>query len=104
MKFYEKQILAAVCVPISFADRFEIIFDPFKGRQSKCCILLVKLKPSLFDHLARTAMKNLNRELNPQESAAWSELKRMKQIQTPRNLCDMKYLPQNQFTSPLAVC
>lgn len=71
---------------------------------SPSCILLVKLKPSLFDHLTRTAMKNLDRELNPQESAAWSELKRMKQIQTPRNLCDMKYLPQNQFTSPLAVC
>lgn len=46
MKFYEKQILAAVCIPISFADHFEIIFDPFKGRQSKLHIACeVKAQP-----------------------------------------------------------
>lgn len=90
MQFYQKQILAAVFVPISFADCFEIIFDPFKGKQCKWCVLLVKLKPSLFDHLTRTArqdMKTLDRELSSQESAAWSEQKRMIQVQTPRNLC-----------------
>lgn len=53
MQFYQKQILAVACVPISFADCFEIISDPFKGKQSKWCVLLVRLKPSLFDHLTR---------------------------------------------------
>lgn len=65
----------------------------------------MKLKPSLFDHLTRTArqdMRNLDRGLHPQESAARSELKRMKQIQSPGNLCDIKYLVQKQLTSPLA--
>lgn len=106
MKFYQKQILAAMCITISFADCFEIIFDPFKGKQSKWCVLLVRLKPSLFDHLTRTArqdMKALDGELHPQESAAWSEQERMKQVQTPRNLCNNKYPTQNQLTSPLAV-
>lgn len=48
-------------------------------------------------------MKNLDGELNPQESAAWSEQERMKQVQTPRNLCNNKHPTQTQFTSPLAV-
>lgn len=30
--FYQEQILAAMCTLISFADCFEIIFDPFKGK------------------------------------------------------------------------
>lgn len=47
-------------------------------------------------------MKNLDREFNPQESAAWSELKRIKYIQRPGNLCNIKYLIQKHLASPLA--
>jgi len=57
-------------------------------------MLLVKLSPSLF-YLTKTArqdMKNLDGECRSTgESAVWSEVK-MKEIQNPRNLCNMKYL------------
>lgn len=65
-------------VPISFADWFGIIFDHFKDKSTRS-ILLVKLNPSLFDRLIRTArqdMKNLDREHGlTRESVFWSELR-----------------------------